>query len=326
MALLFLSPMFGELVSGHQTLFQFINPLNFILSALPYGCGAILCRELKIRWGKGWFALVLLGIAFGIYEEAIVARSFWDPDWAELGALRDYSYWQGVTWTYAEVLIHFHLTISILCSVVVAEIIYSDRRQETWVGNRGLIACGVGLVLWMPALMLLNPFMPPPAGFLLSWLAIAGLIYLAWRLPARVFPPRTGQSIHPCWYGVIAALNMTLVFVSVFVLPEMNPAWLPAWPAVFAFVALLDVFVFWIIMRWSGNATAWDDRHKLALVIGLLAFFIVMDFLKDLGSDFTGLSIVALLTIWGFRKLWLLVRQRSLTGPQPGNPGSVPQA
>lgn len=325
MALLFLSPLFGELISGHQTLFQFINPLNFILSALPYGCGAILCRELKIRWGKGWFALVLLGIAFGIYEEAIVARSFWDPDWAELGALRDYSYWQGVTWTYAEVLIHFHLTISILCSVVVAEIIYSDRRQDTWVSNRGLIACGVGLALWMPALMLLNPFMPPSTGFLLSWLAIAGLVFAAWRLPAHVFPPRPGQSIHPCWYGVIAAVNMTLVFVSIFVLPEMNPPWLPAWPVVFAFVALLDVFVFWIIMRWSGNATAWDDRHKLALVIGLLTFFIVMDFLKDLESEFTGLSIVALLTIWGFRKLWILVRQRAVASPQPGDPGSLPQ-
>ncbi|QDV48103.1 hypothetical protein [Gimesia fumaroli] len=316
-ALLLLGPLFGELISGHQTLFQFINPLNFILSALPYGCGAVLCRELVVRWGKGWFALVLLGIAFGIYEEAIVARSFWDPEWAELGALRDYSYWQGVTWIYAEVLIHFHLTISILCSVVLAEIIYADRRNETWVSNRGLIACGVGLLLWMPALMLINPYMPPLGGFVLSWLAIAGLVYAAWRLPNQVFPQRDGKSVHPFWYALIAAVNMTLVFVSVFVLPELNPAWLPAWPAVFVFVALLDALTFWIIMRWSGNATAWDDRHKLALVIGLTAFFILMDFLKDLESDFTGLSIVALITIWGFYKTWLHVKHRAGTCPQP---------
>jgi hypothetical protein len=124
--LLLLGPVLGELVSGHQTLFEFINPLAFVLSALPYGFGAIICRELAVRWGKGWFSLALLGIAYGIYEEAIVARSVWDPDWAELGALRDYAYWRGITWTYAQVLIHFHLTISIISSVVLAEILLSS--------------------------------------------------------------------------------------------------------------------------------------------------------------------------------------------------------
>jgi len=79
-ALLLLGPICGELISGHQTLFEFLNPLAFILSSLPYGFGAIICRELTVRWGKGWVSLVLLGIAYGIYEEFVVARSVWDPD------------------------------------------------------------------------------------------------------------------------------------------------------------------------------------------------------------------------------------------------------
>jgi hypothetical protein len=147
MALLLLGPIFGELISAHQSLFQFINPLTFLLTALPYGCGAIVCRELKIRWGKGWFSLVLLALAYGLYEEALVARSVWDPDWAELGPLRDYTVWQGVTWTYFEVLLHFHLTISILSSVVLAEILFPAQRRASWVNNRQLMWCFVGLAL-----------------------------------------------------------------------------------------------------------------------------------------------------------------------------------
>lgn len=310
-ALLFLGPILGELVSGHQTLFDFIHPLNFLLSALPYGCGAIICRELKVRWGKGWFSLVLLGIAFGLYEEAIVARSFWDPDWAELGALRDYSYWHGVTWTYAEVLIHFHLTISILSSVILAEIIYADRRHERWVSWRGFTGCCVGLALWMPVLMVINPFIPPVGGFMLAWLLIVGLGIAAWRLPAQVFPPHPGATVHPFWYGFVAAVNMTIVFLAIFLLPEQNPSWLPSWPVMFGFVALLDVLAFWVILRWSGNGSTWDDRHKLALIIGLLAFFIVFDVLKDLsGAGFTGLSIVAVLTTWGLWKVWTRTQAR----------------
>ena len=309
-ALLLLAPVLGELVSGHQTLFEFINPLAFILSALPYGFGAIICRELRIRWGKGWFSLVLLGIAYGIYEEAIVARSIWDPDWAELGTLRAYTYWQGITWTYAEVLIHFHLTISIISSVVLAEVLYPDRRRERWVSNRGLVACFVGLALWMPVLMALNPFSPPIGGFALAWMAIAGLAYAAWRLPAQVFPSRAGTGTRPLWYGVVAAVNMTLVFLTVFMLPDSDPSWLPSWPVMFVFVAALDAAAFWLIMRWSGNGTDWDDRHKLALVIGMLAFFIAFDVLEDANEGFGGLSIVALVTVWGLRKLWICTRLR----------------
>lgn len=309
-ALLFLGPLCGELISGHQSLFEFINPLAFVLTALPYGCGAIVCRELVVRWKKGWFSLVLLGIVYGLYEEAVVARSFWDPDWAELGALRDYTYWRGITWTYAEVLLHFHLTISIISSVVLAEILYHDQRQERWVSDRGLVACLIVLALWTPALVLINPFMPPLGGFALAWLVMAGLVYAAWKLPASVFPARSGTATRPLWYGVVAAVNMTIVFVAVFMLPEQNPAWLPSWPVVFVLVALLDAGAFWLIMRWSGNGTAWDDRHRLALVTGLLAFFIVFDVLKDLDEGFGGSAIVAVVTVWGLRKLWISTQAR----------------
>jgi hypothetical protein len=309
-ALLLLAPALGELVSGHQTLFEFINPLAFVLTALPYGFGALICRELRVRWGVGWFSLALLGIAYGIYEEAIVARSVWDPDWAELGALRDYSYWRGITWTYAQVLIHFHLTISIISSVALAEILYPDRRHERWVSKRGLVVCFVGLALWMPALMAANPFVPPSGGFALAWVAIAGLAYGAWRLPAQVFPSRSGTGARPPWYGVVAAVNMTVVFLAVFMLPEENPPWLPPWPVMFAFVAVLDAVAFWLIMRWSGDGTDWDDRHKLALVSGMLAFFIAFDVLKDVNEGFGGSSIVAVLTAWGLRKLWVRTQAR----------------
>ena len=172
----------------------------------------------------------------------------------------------------------------------------------------------VGLALWMPILAWLNPFMPPIGGFILAWVAIAGLAYAAWRLPAQVFPSRAGTDVRPLWYGIVAAVNMTVVFVSLFVLPEESPSWLPAWPVMFAFVAALDGITFWLIMWWSGNGTAWDDRHKLALVIGMLAFFIPLLVLKDLDEGFGGLSIVAVLAVWVLWRLWASTKARHADG------------
>lgn len=306
MALLFLGPICGELISGHQSLFEFINPLAFLLTSLPYGFGAIICRELMIRWHKRWPSLILLGLAYGVYEEFIVARSVWDPDWAELGAIRDYSYWEGVTWTYAAVLLHFHLLISILASIGLAHLIYPGRRHASWVNNRQLIWCFIGLALWTPALWLINPFTPTIPALIFSVLAIGGLVYLARHWPESLFPQRAGTSTQPVWYGVLAAVNMTAIFLAVFVLPETKSAWLPDWPVMLAGIVILDVLMFGLILRWSGNGYAWDDRHKLAFIAGVLAFFIVFGFLQDL-EQFGGLSLVAIVTIWGLRRLWLRI-------------------
>ncbi len=312
MTLLLLGPIFGELISGHQSLFEFINPLAFILSALPYGFGALICRELTVRWGKGWFSLVLLGLAYGVYEEALVARSVWDPEWAELGALRGYTYWRGVTWTYLAVLLHFHLTISILCSVGLANLLFPEARGKSWLTNRQLAGCFVGLALWSPVLALLNLFMPTLPALVGTIGAIAGLMTAAWAVPARVFPPRAGTSTAPVWYGVVGAVTMTIVFVWVFMLPEVDPAWLPAWPVTLALVAALDLGAFALILHWSGNGAAWDDRHRLALIIGFAAFFLVMGVFKDLDEGFGGSSLVTLAAVWYFRKLWGQVHARTV--------------
>lgn len=306
-ALLFLGPICGELVSGHQTLFEFINPLTFILSALPYGFGAIICRECMIRWHKSWPSLVLLGIAFGVYEEFIVARSVWDPEWAELGAIRDHSYWQGVTWTYAAILIHFHLLVSILSSVTLAHLLYPQRRHESWVRDRQLHWCLAGLALWMPVLWVINPYMPSIPALLFSCVAIFGLVYLAWRLPDHPLAAHSGTRTHPRWYGVLAAVNMTTTFGAVFVLPQAE--WVPSWPVILGLVLLADMLMVGLILYWSGNGAAWTDLHKLAFISGVLAFFIVFDLLQDL-ERFGGLSLVAVGSTWALRRLWWSTRDR----------------
>ena len=71
LVLLFMAPVLGELVSGHQYLLEFMNPLSFILTALPYGLGALICRELTIRWNKGRLSLLLMGAAYGFLQKAL---------------------------------------------------------------------------------------------------------------------------------------------------------------------------------------------------------------------------------------------------------------
>ena len=99
--LFFLSPVLGEVVSSYQSPLQFLNPLSFVITVFPYGCGALIVRELLVRRRKGWISLVLLGLAFGLFFEGIVTRVIFNPAWEDLGALATYTHLHGFNWTLA---------------------------------------------------------------------------------------------------------------------------------------------------------------------------------------------------------------------------------
>ncbi|OGO37081.1 MAG: hypothetical protein A2147_05745 [Chloroflexi bacterium RBG_16_57_8] len=63
-----LSPAIGELLSGSATPVEFFNRFGFIIIACLYGSGAVLVRELTVRWGKGWPTMLALGAAYGIMD------------------------------------------------------------------------------------------------------------------------------------------------------------------------------------------------------------------------------------------------------------------
>ena len=306
LTLLLLAPVLGELVSCHQSPLEFINPLNFIVLSLPYGFGALICRELVIRWQKGWLSLLLLGVAYGIYEEAIVVYSVFDPDWAELGTLARYGYFAGINWTWGELTVHFHALISIGASVVLSELLYPERRQQRWLDNRALVGCFAGLLLWVPVMGLITILymerpLPPLGWYGLSWLAVLALGWAAYCSPSqplsyvRRTPPR------PVFFFVLGLVNMFAFFFTVFLTADFG---MPPLAVTVLLLLVLDGVTLWLALRWSGNGHSWDDRHRLALFAGFLGFFVYFCFDKDFES-WEGASMIGLTTIIA---LWRLGR------------------
>jgi hypothetical protein len=136
LALFFIAPVCGELFSGSAPLNEFINPATFVILALLYGGGAVIIRELKIRWDKSWLSIFLLGLAYVIYEEGLMVMSLYDPTWMDLGNLAVYGRELGVNWVWAEHLTIYNAAISIAASIAFVEAFYPDWRDERWVKNR----------------------------------------------------------------------------------------------------------------------------------------------------------------------------------------------
>lgn len=320
LTLLLLAPVLGELVSVHQSPLEFVNPLNFLILSLPYGFGALVCRELLVRWKKGWPSLLLLGLAYGIYEEGAVVYSLFDPDWNELGSMAGYGYAGGVNWTWGLMTIHFHALVSIGASVAISGLLFPARRAEPWLGWKGLTASILGLLAWVPVMGLINAYFvhrpfPPWGWYAASWLAVLGLGWAASRVPAAPLAPIQRKPPKPVLFFLLGLADMTAFFFTVAL--TADHVWPPLAVTVLALLAL-DAGALWLALRWSGNGAAWDDRHRLALFAGFLGFFIYFGFDQDLEA-FQGSSLVAVLAIAALVLLGRAVRRR-LAGKIPPPP------
>ncbi len=151
LVLFFLAPAIGELLSGSAPPVEFFNPFSILLLSALYGSGALLARELALRWGKRWPTILTLGLAYGIVEEGLMVKSFFDPAWMDLGLLGVYGRWAGVNWVWAVMLTLYHAVVSIAIPIMLVELIYPGQRDEPWLGRRGMRT--VSILLGMDVLI-----------------------------------------------------------------------------------------------------------------------------------------------------------------------------
>src|SRR5947209_3470482 len=79
--LFFTAPLVAEFLLGNLP----IKLLAALIVLAPmYGGGAVLIREIVRRSGRGWPSILLLGMAYGIFEEAYVTQSLFNPNYLKL--------------------------------------------------------------------------------------------------------------------------------------------------------------------------------------------------------------------------------------------------
>ncbi len=185
LAILLVAPVFGEGLSTATPPLAMFLPFNAAIYLALYGCGALLCREIARRHRFGLLGLCLLGAAYAVYEEALVDRFWFTPDyWDEVG-LDDYgAVWQ-VNLLLATHLTAFHIAVSIGASIFVVERLFPDRRDTPWVGRRGLVVAAVAFVVVPPVPFVLKDGVEPMPQLLAAAALMAALVGLAFRVPRR---------------------------------------------------------------------------------------------------------------------------------------------
>ena len=307
--ILLIAPFFGEGLSGSSPPFDLLLPWNFAYMAALYGCGALICREVTRRFGLGFAGLMILGVAYAVWEEALVDRYWFFPQFWQDSGIGTYSVVWHTNVLLAAHLSVFHAAISICSSVLVVEWLAPRARHRSWVGRPGLaVACMV--LAATPVIYGEFDQRPPPSVLLAAGGLLAAVVVLAFVVGRRRRPTssRTDRGTRPRrGLGLLAFTCACAHWILTYTVPASG---LP-WPLGVS-LSLLPVAAGVLVVRRLA-VTASYGSDGVRVVVGLLAFFVVLDLLVALlGRHDMILSTIA--AAWLAQHLYA---QRSSLEPAP---------
>ncbi len=314
LALVLLSPVIAEMLSGSTPPLEWLNPIAVLFLIWLYGAGVLVMRETAVRWKTGWPSILLLGAAYGIIEEGLAVKSFFDPGWMDLGTLGWYGRWFDVNWVWAVWLTIYHAVVSIAIPIFLVEWIWPRTRGMPLTSRRGYIA---SIALLAGATVLINILLTPYRPSVWHLLGAAATVaFLAWaakkyagplwaRLPVRRLP-RSPRVYALAGFGFL---------MGSFLLYGGGPFFgiIPIITVLEGAAVLLGAML--LVRRTSDDPSMWA-RQRFAFVAGAVGFLIVLAAFLEL-AGWRGMGIV------GAAFAYLMVRwyrhAPSAAAPEPGS-------
>jgi len=302
LVLLFLSPAIGELLSGSSPPNEYFTLFGLTILTALYGGGALLVREIKIRWKKGAGSLLLLGASYGVIEEGLMVASWFNPNWPDLGIMGVFGRWLGVNWVWAVDLTIYHAVVSITVPIMLVELAYPEKRGQAWLRGRWLH--GVAAVFTLDVLFGLflfnrvTGYTPESIQIGFAFIIAALFLYAAHRL-GRGWVVNLNRPVRrPLYYLLYTFLGSVACVAVFYILPNIVPA--PGGPL---FVVVIGVALILLLIR--GLRFNWrssTDKHRLAICVGSLMVLLLLtpiqEFDKNRIDDTRGMIAVGLVAVF----------------------------
>lgn len=267
------------------------------------------------RRRRGWLAILLLGIALAVAEECLIQQTSLA---LLVGADVKHPYGRalGVNWVYFLWALGYKSLWIVVLPIQLTELIFPARRDEPWLGKRGLVISVVvfvlaSLVAWYSWTQVFLPQYFPELAYQVPWssvlIASATIVALTAAALGPERPPgsehRTARSAPRPWLVGLVAFVLALPWFALILLAYGAIPTLPAAIPMVAGLALAGI-AFFVIDHWAGSP-AWQDSSRLALIFGgliasMLAGFLVFKLGGALPIDVVGkliLNVVAILLL-----------------------------
>lgn len=176
-------PILTELLSGNQPFSHVFSPGGYLFLFFAYSIPALLIHELRVRWNLGIMGLFVLGLAYGIFNEGVLAQTlFMTGQRIPISTFIGYNKF-GINLPWTATMLPWHALHSIIYPLTILYTLYPQESTHKRFSTIALILIAIFYFV-MGTLVYINPTRGGTTfHLLLSWGLIIGLIALS-----RVFP------------------------------------------------------------------------------------------------------------------------------------------
>jgi hypothetical protein len=223
--------------------------------------------------------MLLLALAYGLFEEGPVDQMLWNPHYGgidDFGLAYSGTYvgWLGTSVQLLQDVVSLHTVWSICVPIALIEA-FDRGRTRPWLGRVGLVTVSSVFVLGSVFLAFVqfesDGFVASAAQYAGTSAVILALVVAALVVGRRPLSRIDATVPSPWLVGAVVLVATSLVMARQY-LPEFVPVWLVAagW---FALVAVVGA----LVLRWS-RSRGWGDPHRLALAGGALLTYVWLGF------------------------------------------------
>jgi len=185
LALLVLSPLLTELLAVNLPISVFFQPIVFLLLVtVGYGFPVLIIREIAIRKNFGLFGLFFLGLIYGLYNEALLAKTIFHPFHSPIETFTAYGLVENIRVPWALVISSWHSLYAVLFPIVFVHYLFPSSAQETWIGKKtAWVLAFISLVFGISTFFRASP--PEPRGQIVHFVVILACWFILWWLAKR---------------------------------------------------------------------------------------------------------------------------------------------
>jgi hypothetical protein len=290
--LVLITPFLTELLSSNIPASLFFRPQVFLSLILIYGLPVLVIRDLACRWNLGLLGILCLGLAYGIFNEGVCAKTILMTENVPMPAFDGYDFLTfNIAWS--TLIIPWHALHSVLYPILIVSFFYPQNIKKFWLSMPFLTAIcllftlmGVWMFFNTPRFNAMPLYLPVFAALTAVMIAASRLLPKKPELQkasvqkASVFPAVLGFIFYLMYVpglAILASKNLsTLILViyavlvsAIFYLILKFKKWLT--------IPDLTSFGFgdYCAVAFTAGLTGWFKKGSLEIAVTSILFMII---------------------------------------------------
>jgi len=170
----------AEVLSGNVPLFTFLQPVPFLLVTLTYGVPVLVIREFAATRNLNVIGIAVLGLAYGILNEGVIAKTLTQLDGAPLYDFAGYGRIGALQGGWAVFILVWHALHSVLYPILIAAWLAPGADGPWFAGRMRFVYYAlVAALVALCGLYFTDPVRAEPETFVLYVVAALVLVALA---------------------------------------------------------------------------------------------------------------------------------------------------